>query len=50
MIGLGQGFHYRPWTAFGMRIYEQSVNFVGPNPKLGAVSTVVTFEPRTLNL
>jgi hypothetical protein len=36
MPGLGQGFHSRPWTVFGMRIYEQSDSFVRPNPKFGA--------------
>jgi hypothetical protein len=29
-------FHSRPWTAFGMRIYEKSVSFVRHNPKFGA--------------
>jgi hypothetical protein len=35
MIGLGQGFHFHPWTAFGMCIYEKSVSFVRANPKFG---------------
>ncbi len=30
----GSRFHSHPWTAFGMRIYEKSVNFVRPNPNL----------------
>jgi hypothetical protein len=41
MPGLGQGLHYRPWTAFGMRIYEKSVSFVRLNPKFGAKLTVI---------
>jgi hypothetical protein len=32
----GSRLHSRPWTAFGMRIYEKSVSFVRPNPIIGA--------------
>jgi hypothetical protein len=41
MPGLGQGFHSRPWTAFGMRIYDKSVSFVRPNPKFGAKLAII---------
>ena len=41
MPGLGQGFHSRPWTAFGMRIYEKSVGFIWPNPKFGAKLAII---------
>jgi hypothetical protein len=34
-------FHSRRWTAFGMRIYEKSVSFVKPNPKLGAKLAII---------
>ena len=33
---MGSRLHSRPWPAFGMRIYEISVNFVRPDPKFGA--------------
>jgi hypothetical protein len=33
---MGSRFHSRPWTAFGMCIYQKSVSFVRPNPKLAA--------------
>ncbi len=32
----GSRFHSRPWTAFGMHIYDKSGSFVRPNPKFGA--------------
>jgi hypothetical protein len=41
MPGLGQGFHSRPWTGFGMRIYEKSVSFVRPNPKFEAKLAII---------
>jgi hypothetical protein len=41
MPGLGQGFHSRPWTAFGMRIYEKSVSFVRPNTKFSAKLAII---------
>ena len=41
MPGLGQGFHSRSWTAFGMCIYEKSVGFVRPNPKFGAKLAII---------
>jgi len=41
MPGLGQGLHSRPWSAFGMRIYEKSVSFVKPNPKFGAKLAII---------
>jgi hypothetical protein len=41
MPGLGQGFHFHPWTAFGMRIYDKSVSFVRPNPKFEAKLTTI---------
>jgi hypothetical protein len=37
----GSRFHSRPWTAFGMRIYEKSVSFVRPNPKFGAKLAII---------
>ncbi len=37
----GSRFHSRPWTAFGMRIYEKSVGFVRPNPKFGAKLAII---------
>jgi len=37
----GSGFHSRPWTAFGMRTYEKSVNFVSPNTKFGAKLAII---------
>jgi hypothetical protein len=39
--GLGQGFHSHPWTAFGMHIYEKSVSFARPNPKIGAKLAII---------
>jgi hypothetical protein len=41
MPGLGQGFHFCPWTAFGMRIYEKGVNFVRLDPEFGAKLAVI---------
>jgi hypothetical protein len=41
MPGLGQGFHSRPWTAFGMRNYEKNVSFVRPNPKFEALLAII---------
>jgi hypothetical protein len=46
MIGLGQGFrgsrfHFHPWTAFGMCIYEKSVSFVRANPKFGTKLAII---------
>jgi hypothetical protein len=41
MIGLGQGLHSRPGTAFGMRIYEKSASFVRPNPKFAAKLAII---------
>jgi hypothetical protein len=41
MPGLGQGFHSRPWTAVGMRIYEKSFRFISPNPKFGAKLAII---------
>jgi hypothetical protein len=41
MPGLGQGFHSRPWTGFGMRIYEKSVSFVRANSKFGAKLVII---------
>jgi hypothetical protein len=41
MPGLGQGFHSRSWTAFGMRIYGKSVSFVRANPKFGAKLAII---------
>jgi hypothetical protein len=41
MPGLGQGLHFRSWTAFGMRIYEKSVSFVRPNPNFGAILAII---------
>ena len=38
---LGQGFHSRPWTAFGMRIYDKRVSFVSLNPKFGAKLAII---------
>jgi hypothetical protein len=35
------GFHSRPRTAFGVRIYEKSVSFVRPNPKFGAKLAII---------
>jgi hypothetical protein len=32
---------YGPWIAFGMRIYEQSVSFVRPNPKFRAKLAII---------
>jgi hypothetical protein len=37
----GSRFHSRPWTAFGMRIYEKIVCFVRPNPKFGAKLAII---------
>jgi hypothetical protein len=37
----GSRLHSRPWTAFGMRIYEKSVSFVRPNPKFGAKLAII---------
>ena len=39
----GSRFYSRPRTAFGMRIYEKSVNFVRPNPKFEA-KLAITWE------
>jgi len=36
-----QGFHSRPWTAFGMPIYEKNLSFVRPNLKFGAELAVI---------
>ena len=36
-----QGFHSRAWTAFGLRIYGRSVNFVRPNLKFGAKMAII---------
>jgi hypothetical protein len=36
-----QGFHSRPRTASGMRIYEKSISFVRPNPKFGAKLAII---------
>jgi hypothetical protein len=33
--------HSRPWTAVGMRIYDKSVSFVRPNPKIGAKFAII---------
>jgi hypothetical protein len=33
----GPRLHSRPWTAFGMRIYDKSVSFVRANPKFGKI-------------
>jgi hypothetical protein len=41
MPGLGQGFHFSPWTVFGTRIYEKNVSFVRPNPKLAAKLAII---------
>ena len=41
MSGLGQGFHYRPWTAYRMRNYEKRVSFDNPNPKYGAKLAII---------
>jgi hypothetical protein len=41
MPGLGQGFHSRPWTAIGMRIYEKIVSFVRLNPKIGEKLAII---------
>ncbi len=41
MPGLGQGFHFRHRTAFGMRIYEKSVSFVRLNPKFKANLAII---------
>jgi hypothetical protein len=40
-LSLGQGFHSRPWTAFGIRIYDKSVSFVRPNQKFGAKLAII---------
>ena len=37
----GSRFHSRPWTAFGMRIYEKSVSFVRPNAKFEAKLAII---------
>ncbi len=37
----GSRLHSRLWTAFGVRIYEKSVGFVRPNPKIGAKLTII---------
>ena len=37
----GSRFHFRPWTAFVMRIYEKSVSFVRPNQKIGAKLAII---------
>ena len=37
----GSRFHSRTWTAFGMCIYEKSVNFVRPIPKFGAKLAII---------
>jgi hypothetical protein len=36
-----QGLHFRSWTAFEMLIYEKSVSFVRPNPKLGVKLAII---------
>jgi hypothetical protein len=41
MPGLGQGLHSRLWTAFGMRIYEKSVSFVRPDPRIGGKLAII---------
>jgi hypothetical protein len=41
MPGLGQGFHSRPWTAFGIRIYAKSVSFARPKLKFGAKLAII---------
>ena len=41
MPGLGQGFHSRPWTSFGILIYEKNVRIVSPNPKFGAKLAII---------
>jgi len=37
----GSRFQFRPWTAFGMGIYEKSVSIVKPNPKFGAILAII---------
>ncbi len=37
----GSRFHSRPWTAFGIRIYEKNVSFVRANPKFGAKLAII---------
>jgi hypothetical protein len=42
MPGLGQGFHSRPWTAFGIRIYAKSVSFAKPKLKFAAKLAIIS--------
>jgi hypothetical protein len=37
----GSRFHAHPWNAFGMGIYDKSVNFVRSNPEFGAKLAII---------
>jgi hypothetical protein len=37
----GSRFYSRPWTGFGMRLYEKNISSVRPNPKFRAKLAII---------